>query len=206
MLTLLIALAALTSEASAQGRTIYSNDGRIVGRYTTDSQGTTTLYDANGRVISRATGNRRLARRALAVALARDMAVNCVAPGLVEGTRMAERVPDEMKQRARNQAVLGRTGSAQDIADQVVTFCRAESVMGQVIVVDGGMPVACAKSVLPGARRLCRAQVRRRPIPQALCCAGNGTELPHRPTPVSVRRRPTSVNSVGNLSAEAAPT
>ena len=76
----------------------------------------------------------------LAVALAPDVAVNCVAPGLVEGTRMAERVPDEMKQRARNQAVLGRTGSAQDIADQVVTFCRAESVTGQVIVVDGGMP------------------------------------------------------------------
>jgi len=76
----------------------------------------------------------------LAVALAPEVAVNCVAPGLVEGTRMAERVPDEMKQRARNQAVLGRTGSAQDIADQVVTFCRAESVTGQVIVVDGGMP------------------------------------------------------------------
>ena len=76
----------------------------------------------------------------LAVALAPDVAVNCIAPGLVEGTRMAERLPDEMKQRARSQAVLGRTGSAQDIADQVVTFCRAKSVTGQVLVVDGGMP------------------------------------------------------------------
>ena len=76
----------------------------------------------------------------LAVALAPDVTVNCIAPGLVEGTRMAERVPEEMKQRARSQAVLGRTGSAQDIADQVVTFCRAELITGQVMVVDGGMP------------------------------------------------------------------
>ena len=79
--------------------------------------------------------------RCLAVALAPDVTVNCIAPGLVEGTRMAERVPEEMKAGARRQAVLGRTGSAQDIAEQVVTFCRAESVTGQVLVVDGGLPV-----------------------------------------------------------------
>jgi 3-oxoacyl-[acyl-carrier protein] reductase len=76
----------------------------------------------------------------LAVALAPDVTVNCIAPGLVEGTRMADRVPEHVKQQARSQAVLGKTGSAQDIAEQVVTFCRAESVTGQVIVVDGGMP------------------------------------------------------------------
>jgi 3-oxoacyl-[acyl-carrier protein] reductase len=79
--------------------------------------------------------------RCLAVALAPDVTVNCIAPGLVEGTRMAERVPEEMKAGARRQAVLGRTGSAQDITEQVVTFCRAESVTGQVLVVDGGLPV-----------------------------------------------------------------
>jgi 3-oxoacyl-[acyl-carrier protein] reductase len=76
----------------------------------------------------------------LAVALAPDVTVNCIAPGLVEGTRMAERVPEEVKRRIRGQTVLGRTGSAQDIADQVVTFCRADSVTGQVLVVDGGLP------------------------------------------------------------------
>jgi 3-oxoacyl-[acyl-carrier protein] reductase len=47
----------------------------------------------------------------LAVALAPDVTVNCIAPGLVEGTRMAERVPEEVKRRARMQVVLGRTGS-----------------------------------------------------------------------------------------------
>jgi 3-oxoacyl-[acyl-carrier protein] reductase len=53
---------------------------------------------------------------------------------------MAQRLPEEIIQLARGQVVLGRTGSAQDIAEQVVTFCRAESVTGQVLVIDGGMP------------------------------------------------------------------
>ena len=78
--------------------------------------------------------------RCLAVALAPEVTVNCIAPGLVEGTRMAQRLPPEIAQWSRTQAVLGRTASTQDIAEQVVTFCRAESVTGQVLVVDGGMP------------------------------------------------------------------
>ena len=77
----------------------------------------------------------------LAVALAPDVTVNCVAPGFVEGTRMAERVPEAMKQMVRAQSVLGRTGSADDIAQMVVAYCRADSMTGQTIVVDGGNPV-----------------------------------------------------------------
>jgi len=80
--------------------------------------------------------------RCLAVALAPEVTVNCIAPGLVEGTRMARRLPEAVVEGARKQVVLGRSGSAQDIADQVVTFCRADSVTGQVVVVDGGMPGA----------------------------------------------------------------
>jgi 3-oxoacyl-[acyl-carrier protein] reductase len=96
----------------------------------------------DGSSIAYATGKAGLIHltHCLAVALAPEVTVNCIAPGLVEGTRMAERLPEESKLRARSQAVLGRTGSAQDIAEQVVTFCRAESVTGQVLVVDGGMP------------------------------------------------------------------
>src|SRR5215475_10258780 len=78
--------------------------------------------------------------RCLAVALAPAVTVNCIAPGLVEGTRMAQRLPKEVAQWARDQAVLGRTASADDIAAQVVAFCRAESVTGQVLVIDGGIP------------------------------------------------------------------
>jgi 3-oxoacyl-[acyl-carrier protein] reductase len=78
--------------------------------------------------------------RCLAVAMAPDVAVNCIAPGLVEGTRMAQRLPEEIALWSRNVAVLGRTASLKDIADQTVAFCRAESVTGQVLVIDGGMP------------------------------------------------------------------
>ena len=78
--------------------------------------------------------------RCLAVALAPTVTVNCVAPGLVEGTRIAGRLPEAVAAGARRQAVLGRTASIADIADQVVGFCRAESVTGQCLVVDGGMP------------------------------------------------------------------
>lgn len=76
----------------------------------------------------------------LAIALAPDATVNCIAPGLVEGTRMAERLPEEMKQLARSQAILGRTGSADDIAQMAVAYCRADSMTGQTVVVDGGSP------------------------------------------------------------------
>lgn len=77
----------------------------------------------------------------LAVALAPDVSVNCIAPGLVEGTRMAARLPDDVAQSARSQAMLGRTGSADDIAQMAVAYCRADSMTGQTVVVDGGSPL-----------------------------------------------------------------
>jgi 3-oxoacyl-[acyl-carrier protein] reductase len=78
--------------------------------------------------------------RCLAVALAPDVTVNCIAPGLVEGTRMAKRLPEQVAQGARDQAVLGRVGDIEDIAKQTVMFCGSESITGQVLVIDGGMP------------------------------------------------------------------
>jgi 3-oxoacyl-[acyl-carrier protein] reductase len=77
--------------------------------------------------------------RCLAVALAPDITVNCVAPGLIEGTRMAQRLPPAVVEGARQSVVLRRTSDMGDIAQQVATFCRADSVTGQVLVVDGGM-------------------------------------------------------------------
>jgi 3-oxoacyl-[acyl-carrier protein] reductase len=77
--------------------------------------------------------------RCLAVALAPDITVNCVAPGLVEGTRMAARIPPEVVDVARRSAVLRRAASGDDIARQVVTFCQGDSVTGQVLNIDGGV-------------------------------------------------------------------
>lgn len=78
--------------------------------------------------------------RCLAVAMAPEVAVNCVAPGLVEDTRMAKRLPDAVAKGARNQAVLGKVGQVGDIAEQVLTFIVSTSITGQIMVVDGGMP------------------------------------------------------------------
>jgi 3-oxoacyl-[acyl-carrier protein] reductase len=77
--------------------------------------------------------------RCLAVALAPDITVNCVAPGLIEGTRMALRLPPAIVENARKSVLLGRVSDMGDIAEQVVTFCRADSATGQVLVIDGGM-------------------------------------------------------------------
>jgi len=80
--------------------------------------------------------------RCLAVAMGPEVAVNCVAPGLVENTRMAKRLPDAIASGARRQAVLGRVGQPEDIAAQVLTFVTSTSITGQTMVVDGGMPGA----------------------------------------------------------------
>ena len=78
--------------------------------------------------------------RCLAVAMSPDVAVNCVAPGLVENTRMANRLPDAVSNAARKQAILGKVGQTEDIAEQVLTFVPSTSVTGQTIVIDGGLP------------------------------------------------------------------
>ena len=77
--------------------------------------------------------------RCLAVALAPEVSVNCVAPGLMEGTRMTSRLRPETAQGARERAVLKRAASVEDVADQVVTFCRTDSVTGQVLNIDAGV-------------------------------------------------------------------
>lgn len=76
--------------------------------------------------------------RCLAVALAPSVLVNCVAPGLIEGTRMAGRLPDVVREGALQRAVLRRGASVNDVAEQVVTFCRTDSTTGQVLPVDAG--------------------------------------------------------------------
>ncbi|HEX2172430.1 MAG TPA: SDR family oxidoreductase [Dehalococcoidia bacterium] len=77
--------------------------------------------------------------RCLALALGPEVLVNCVAPGLIEGTRMAQRLPPEMAEILRRESVLKRTASVDDIANQAVTFCRSDSVTGQVLLMDGGV-------------------------------------------------------------------
>jgi 3-oxoacyl-[acyl-carrier protein] reductase len=76
--------------------------------------------------------------RCLAVALAPSVLVNCVAPGLIEGTRIAGRLPEAVRQTALQRAILHRGAVSDDVAEQVVTFCSTESTTGQVLPIDAG--------------------------------------------------------------------
>jgi 3-oxoacyl-[acyl-carrier protein] reductase len=77
--------------------------------------------------------------RCLAVALAPQVSVNCVAPGLMEGTRMTSRLRSEQVDGALQRAVLKRPVNVEDVADQVLAFCRSDSVTGQTLNIDAGV-------------------------------------------------------------------
>ena len=74
----------------------------------------------------------------MAVAMAPEVLVNCVAPGLMEGTRMTTRLLPAQIEVAMSTAVLGRAADRDDVADQVVTFARTDSTTGQTMVIDAG--------------------------------------------------------------------
>lgn len=77
--------------------------------------------------------------RCLAVALAPSVTVNCVAPGMMEGTRMSSRVRPEALAALKEKAALKRTTDIDDVSRHVVLFCQSESVTGQTLVIDGGI-------------------------------------------------------------------
>lgn len=119
---------AVTPVMRAQG------GGRIV------NIGSVSGYKPGGSSIAYAVSKAALAHltRCLAQALAPEILVNCVAPGLLEGTVMTERMLPEQVQRSREEAVLGRTVDKDDVAEQVVTLARSDSTTGQNVVIDAG--------------------------------------------------------------------
>jgi 3-oxoacyl-[acyl-carrier protein] reductase len=76
--------------------------------------------------------------RCLAVALAPEVLINGVAPGLMEGTVMTSRLLPDQIRRAAQESVLHRPVETDDVADQVVTFARSDSTTGQNVVIDSG--------------------------------------------------------------------
>ncbi len=81
--------------------------------------------------------------RCLAVAMAPDVAVNCIALGLVENTKMANRSMDQDGQKAlRKNVLLGRNVQLHDVCSQVLTFLNSTSITGQTVVIDGGIVAA----------------------------------------------------------------
>jgi 3-oxoacyl-[acyl-carrier protein] reductase len=76
--------------------------------------------------------------RCMAVAMAPETLVNCVAPGLLEGTRATSNLLPEMIERNAAGALLKKAADKDDCADMVVTMCRTETMTGQTIVIDAG--------------------------------------------------------------------
>lgn len=76
--------------------------------------------------------------KCMAVALAPETLVNCVAPGLLEGTRATANLRPEQIERSATTSLLKRPADKDDCADMVVTMCRTETMTGQTIVIDAG--------------------------------------------------------------------
>jgi 3-oxoacyl-[acyl-carrier protein] reductase len=74
----------------------------------------------------------------MAVALAPETLVNCVAPGLLEGTRATANLRPEQVERAAAGALLRKAADKDDCADMVVAMCRSETMTGQTVVIDSG--------------------------------------------------------------------
>jgi 3-oxoacyl-[acyl-carrier protein] reductase len=76
--------------------------------------------------------------RCMAVALAPETLVNCVAPGLLEGTRATSNLRPEQIERSASGSLLKKAADKDDCADMVVTMCRTQTMTGQTIVIDAG--------------------------------------------------------------------
>jgi 3-oxoacyl-[acyl-carrier protein] reductase len=76
--------------------------------------------------------------RCMAVALAPEVLVNCVAPGLLEGTRATANLRPEQIERSSSSSLLKKAADKDDCAGMVVTMCRTETMTGQTVVIDSG--------------------------------------------------------------------
>ena len=76
--------------------------------------------------------------RCMAVSLAPETLVNCVAPGLLEGTRATANLKSEQIERSASNSLLKKAADKDDCADMVVTMCRTETMTGQTVVIDAG--------------------------------------------------------------------
>jgi 3-oxoacyl-[acyl-carrier protein] reductase len=76
--------------------------------------------------------------KCMAVAMAPEVLVNCVAPGLLEGTRATANLRPEAVEVNKKASLLGKAADKDDCADQVVTMCRTNTMTGQTLVIDSG--------------------------------------------------------------------
>lgn len=76
----------------------------------------------------------------LAKALAPEVSVNCVAPGMID---LKEKVPSARLKRFAKKTPMQRNGTASDVAAAVKFFATAPHfITGQILTVDGGLGLA----------------------------------------------------------------
>jgi 3-oxoacyl-[acyl-carrier protein] reductase len=76
--------------------------------------------------------------KCMAVGLAPAVTVNSIAPGFMEGTRMSANWNAAYAAGAADRTLLRRTVDKDDVAEQLITFCRSDSVTGQTLLMDSG--------------------------------------------------------------------
>jgi 3-oxoacyl-[acyl-carrier protein] reductase/pteridine reductase len=75
--------------------------------------------------------------KAMAKALAPEIAVNCIAPGMID---LGEKAAANFMRRMAKETPMRRNGDAEDIAAAIRFFATAPHfITGQIIVVDGGL-------------------------------------------------------------------
>src|SRR3984885_4321201 len=75
--------------------------------------------------------------KVMAKALAPEIAVNCVAPGMID---LGEKAASGFMKRMAKQTPMQRNGTAEDVAAAVLFFATAPHfITGQIMVVDGGL-------------------------------------------------------------------
>jgi NAD(P)-dependent dehydrogenase (short-subunit alcohol dehydrogenase family) len=75
--------------------------------------------------------------KVMAKALAPEIAVNCVAPGMID---LREKAASEFMKRKGKQTPMQRNGTADDVAQAVMFFATAPHfITGQILFVDGGL-------------------------------------------------------------------
>ena len=77
--------------------------------------------------------------RSLALTLAPEVRVNCLAPGWIK-TQWGEQASEVWQERAQSEAPLKRWGKPDDVAAAAVFLCSSEAsfMTGQIVRVNGG--------------------------------------------------------------------
>jgi 3-oxoacyl-[acyl-carrier protein] reductase len=76
--------------------------------------------------------------RCMAVAMAPHTLVNCIAPGLLEGTRATANLRPELVEASASASLLKKPADKDDCAAMVVAMCRTETMTGQTVAIDSG--------------------------------------------------------------------